>query len=207
MTVTLDDWRYRHLDRADSRLAHVGRPLYRDQDDNLRLYGKTIGHPTNRDGKYIYASAVVEYNPATRIVKTISGSEYRLGTCAADEAEHMKHLQRDVMRHRKVKPPGPPPVAAIKPKPVAPASGNIPPRNTLNTVINLAPRPTDAKAPTPARSLALQDTKLTTFNPEVDGNTDQNPDANAPVARPLRPDPADGRKVFDAEDVEAAEDL
>jgi hypothetical protein len=135
MAVILEDWRYRQLDTTKVKMSSIGR-LASHSDDGLRLYGRTIGHPTNRDGKYVYASPVVEFDAMTRTVKTSTGSEYRLGLCGGDEAEHLKHLQRDVLRNRKSAP-----VAGLKTRPPESAESAGKPKpaepDVNGTIINL----------------------------------------------------------------------
>lgn len=199
MTVILDDWRYRQVEGLGVRPTTWG-----EDSDRFRLYGKTFGHPTNRDGKYVYASAPVEFNEHTRIVRTVSGSFYKLGKCGVpNEEEQFRFIRRDVLRNRKVEAP---PEVKTTPVPAAPVK---------------------AATPTPVRKPADNNT-IISLN-DIDGDEDhafgrvfghdndgrhidlvieaEMKAREMPEAHPVAaPEDVEGREVFDADEVQHAED-
>ena len=104
MAVLLEDWRYRQMQEEKFTLANLGSSR---NETPVRLYGKTVGHPSNRDGKYLFVSPPVYFNEATRIVKTASGSEYQLGCCGGNEAQEFHFIRMDVLRNVSEKPASP----------------------------------------------------------------------------------------------------
>ena len=138
MAVILEDWRYRQLEGLGVRPSTFGH-----DPDRFRLYGKTIGHPTNRDGKYVYASSPIEFNEKARVVRTISGSIYTLGKCGVlNEEEQFRFIRRDVIRNKNATPPPAiqPTTSSTRLEPTPPHTPTTParaPTNTDHTVISL----------------------------------------------------------------------
>jgi len=93
------------MDGTEDRSARLNLSLTTNDQLRFRLYGKTIGHPTNPDGRYVYVSAPVEFNELTHTLRTASGREYQLAKCGgADEAEHLEYVRKDILRNKRLPP-------------------------------------------------------------------------------------------------------
>jgi hypothetical protein len=120
VAVILDDWRYRWMDGVEDRKARFNLSLEKHEQLRFRLYGKTIGHPSNPDGREVFVSAPVFFDEKTLALRTASGREYTLGKCGgADESEHVGYIRKDILRNKKYAPASKP-----KPEPVEVGGGN-----------------------------------------------------------------------------------
>jgi len=98
MAAILEDWQYRRMAADRIQLNSLDFSTPHDAEP-VRLYGRVFGHHSTRDGKYVYLSPPAYFNEAQRIVRTVSGSEYKLGRCAQKESAQIALLRTDVLRH------------------------------------------------------------------------------------------------------------
>ena len=93
------------MDGTDDPKARLNLSLDKIDQRRFRLWGKTVGHPQNPDGRYVYVSPPILFHEHTRTLMTASGREYKLGTFGgADEAEHLAYIFKDIQRNKRYAP-------------------------------------------------------------------------------------------------------
>jgi hypothetical protein len=93
------------MDGVEDRSARFNLTLDKNDQLRFRLYGKTIGHPSNPDGREVFVSAPVFFDEKTMTLRTASGREYTLGKCGgADAAEHLGYIRKDILRNKRYSP-------------------------------------------------------------------------------------------------------
>jgi len=82
--ITLENWRY---------LVQFG-----CIKDCWRLNGNVYGHPNHDEGASIFPSTPKSLDRETRILTTVSGTQYYLGNAEGDENEWFAQLEKDIER-------------------------------------------------------------------------------------------------------------
>jgi hypothetical protein len=64
--------------------------------DHWTLYGQVTGHPRFPDYTYVRPSTPVEFDEATDILKTVSGSQYKLVSYGSDKTKIVEQIKKDI---------------------------------------------------------------------------------------------------------------
>lgn len=82
MICILENWSFGLPDNFVEERKYLPPELW-----DLRIMGSTVGHKNRPDGTNIAISAPIFYDPEDRVIKTFSGSYYKLGNPAPSYLE------------------------------------------------------------------------------------------------------------------------